>query len=92
MVKARIPEVGERVEFVGRSASALPSGIRLEGEAGTVVEVEDHGDTGDGYAWIDVWVALQALQALHKNSRLHRNYKICTKITKGCLALSGSRG
>jgi hypothetical protein len=27
----------------------------------------------------------QALQALHKKTRLHKNYEVCTKITRGCL-------
>jgi hypothetical protein len=48
MVEARIPEIGEQVEF-GKYATSY------KGEQGEVVEIEDHGEVG-GYRHVDVWV------------------------------------
>lgn len=44
MTEARIPRVGEEVEFIGRNNTL-----------GTVTEIENHGKNG-GYDWVDVWV------------------------------------
>ncbi len=55
MVEARIQEVGEEVEFIGRHTKAYPGGTPLEGEKGVVVKIEDRGEVG-GYSHIGVWV------------------------------------